>query len=102
MGIHNGIHDTDDDLYYYCPTRDCPCHDSYFYDASGNLYHHNDPRVRTVNDHNTRINDNIYSPRLDDLNNIQYNHVNNTSTATCLGASINHNNGSTNHHNNDI
>ena len=39
MGIHNGIHTTDNDHYYYCPIRDCPCHDSYFYDASGNLNH---------------------------------------------------------------
>ena len=81
MGIHNGIHTTDDDHYYYCPNNDCPCHDNYFYDASGNF---------------------DYNPRRDDLNNIQYNHINNTSTATCLGASSNHNNGSVNHHNNDI
>ena len=39
MGIHNGIHTTDDDHYYYCPDNDCPCHDNYFYDASGNLNH---------------------------------------------------------------
>ena len=60
MGIYNNIHSSDDDNYFYCPVNDCPCHDHYFYDASGNVYHHNDPRTRTVNDHNTRINDNIY------------------------------------------
>ena len=97
MGIHNRVHDTDDDHYYYCPTRDCPCHDSYFYDASGNVDNNNH------NDRNNRANRyHIYSPRLDDLNIIQYNHDNNASTTTCLGASSNHNNGSNNHHNNDI
>ena len=37
MGIYNGIHTVDDDLYYYCPRNDCPCHEQYFYDASRNL-----------------------------------------------------------------
>jgi hypothetical protein len=39
MGIYNSIHPCDDDLYFYCPRNDCPCHDHYFYDASGNLNH---------------------------------------------------------------
>jgi hypothetical protein len=39
MGIYNSIH-TDDDNYYYCAVRDCPCHGpAYHYDASGNLHH---------------------------------------------------------------
>lgn len=37
MGIYNGIHTVDDDLYYYCPDNDCACHDRWFYDSSGNL-----------------------------------------------------------------
>jgi hypothetical protein len=38
MGIYNNIHPCDDDLYFYCPTRDCPCHGpAYYHDASGNL-----------------------------------------------------------------
>lgn len=46
MGIHNGIHTTDDDHYYYCPDNDCPCHDNYFYDASGNFdYQFERPRL---------------------------------------------------------
>jgi len=36
LGIYNGIHTVDNDLYYYCPRNDCPCHHHYFYDASGN------------------------------------------------------------------
>ena len=47
MGIYNGIHTVDDDLYYYCPRNDCPCHHHYFYDASGNLndYQFERPRL---------------------------------------------------------
>jgi hypothetical protein len=40
MGIYNSIHPCDDDLYFYCPTRDCPCHGpAYHYDSSGNIHH---------------------------------------------------------------
>ncbi len=53
MGIYNNIHPTDDDLYYYCPRNDCPCHDHYFYDSSGNydLDIHNDNNIRATNHH---------------------------------------------------
>jgi hypothetical protein len=37
MGIYNHIHDVDDDLYYYCPVNDCPCHGNDYYDCSRNL-----------------------------------------------------------------
>jgi hypothetical protein len=46
MGIHNGIHTDDDDLYYYCPRNDCPCHHHYFYDASGNIDNYQFERPR--------------------------------------------------------
>jgi len=36
MGIYNLIHDVDDDLYYYCPVSDCPCHGPDYYDSSRN------------------------------------------------------------------
>ena len=36
MGIYNLIHDVDDDLYYYCPASDCPCHGPDYYDSSRN------------------------------------------------------------------
>jgi len=48
MGIYNGIHPDDDDLYFYCPRNDCPCHYHYFFDASRNLNQsadHNDDRT---------------------------------------------------------
>jgi len=45
-------HDYNDDLYYYCPRNDCPCHDNNFYDSSGNYDN------RSHNDNN--INDNQY------------------------------------------
>jgi hypothetical protein len=38
MGIYNLIHDNDDDLYYYCPINDCPCHSPDYYDSSRNNY----------------------------------------------------------------
>ena len=38
MGIYNLIHDVDDDLYYYCPVSDCPCHGPDYYDSSRNHY----------------------------------------------------------------
>ena len=38
MGIYNLIHDNNDDLYYYCPTIDCPCHSPDYYDSSRNNY----------------------------------------------------------------
>ena len=42
MGIYNLIHDNDDDLYYYCPVNDCPCHQPDYYDSSRNINHNND------------------------------------------------------------
>jgi hypothetical protein len=39
MGIYNLIHDFNDDLYYYCPVNDCPCHQPDYYDSSRNLNH---------------------------------------------------------------
>jgi hypothetical protein len=39
MGIYNLIHNNDDDLYYYCPVNDCPCHQPDYYDSSRNNYH---------------------------------------------------------------
>lgn len=42
MGIYNCIHTDDDDNYYYCAVRDCPCHGPDYYDASRNL-NNNDP-----------------------------------------------------------
>jgi len=38
MGIYNLIHDFDDDLYYYCPVNDCPCHSPDYHDSSRNNY----------------------------------------------------------------
>jgi hypothetical protein len=40
MGIYNNIHDINDndDLYYYCPVNDCPCHQPDYYDSSRNNY----------------------------------------------------------------
>ena len=38
MGIYNLIHDFNDDLYYYCPVNDCPCHQPDYYDSSRNNY----------------------------------------------------------------
>jgi hypothetical protein len=38
MGIYNLIHDNNDDLYYYCPVNDCPCHQPDYYDSSRNNY----------------------------------------------------------------
>jgi hypothetical protein len=38
MGIYNLIHNVDDDLYYYCPVNDCPCHQPDYYDSSRNNY----------------------------------------------------------------
>jgi len=37
MGIYNCIHTDDDDNYYYCAVRDCPCHGPDYHDASRNL-----------------------------------------------------------------
>jgi hypothetical protein len=55
MGIYNAIHDPDDDLYYYCPRNDCPCHDHYFYDSSGN-YDFNDRSAQYIDNRNTNVN----------------------------------------------
>jgi len=49
LGIYNNIHSVDDDDYFYCPRNDCPCHDHYFYDSSGNYDNHH--RVHN-DDHN--------------------------------------------------
>jgi hypothetical protein len=38
MGIYNLIHNVDDDLYFYCPVNDCPCHQPDYYDSSRNNY----------------------------------------------------------------
>jgi hypothetical protein len=38
MGIYNHIHNVNDDLYYYCPVNDCPCHQPDYYDSSRNNY----------------------------------------------------------------
>ena len=39
MGIYNNIHDpNNDDNYYYCPRRDCACHQHDYYDSSRNNY----------------------------------------------------------------
>jgi hypothetical protein len=37
MGIYNCIHTDDDDNYYYCAVRDCPCHGPDYHDASRNI-----------------------------------------------------------------
>jgi hypothetical protein len=69
LGIYNNIHPSDDDNYFYCPVNDCPCHDHYFYDSSGNIYLdiHNDNNIRATNhniyefhhhDHNCCTNNN--------------------------------------------
>lgn len=26
MAVHNNIHSPHEDLYFYCPNEDCPCH----------------------------------------------------------------------------
>jgi hypothetical protein len=38
MGIYNLIHNSNDDLYFYCPVNDCPCHQPDYYDSSRNNY----------------------------------------------------------------
>jgi hypothetical protein len=38
MGIFNLIHNSNDDLYFYCPVNDCPCHQPDYYDSSRNNY----------------------------------------------------------------
>jgi hypothetical protein len=66
MGIYNLIHDNDDDLYYYCPVNDCPCHQPDYYDSSRNNYNffnYDDESSSNVrpNNHNgttTNINNN--------------------------------------------
>jgi hypothetical protein len=53
MGIYNLIHDFDDDLYYYCPTIDCPCHSPDYHDSSRNNYYFYDlNNNHIVNDDN--------------------------------------------------
>ena len=49
MGIYNLIHDNDDDLYYYCPVNDCPCHQPDYYDSSRNNYYFFDLNNNHVN-----------------------------------------------------
>ena len=59
MGIYNLIHDNNDDLYYYCPVNDCPCHQPDYYDSSRNNY--NNYYFFDINDNDdcSRNNDNI-------------------------------------------
>jgi hypothetical protein len=65
MGIYNNIHDpNNDDNYYYCPVNDCPCHQHYFYDSSGN---HND---------NDSTNDNNIKYEYNDEHDVYFNYVN--------------------------
>jgi hypothetical protein len=49
MGIYNLIHNYDDDLYYYCPASDCPCHQPNYYDSSNS---------RPINHNGTTTNNN--------------------------------------------
>ncbi len=61
MGIYNFIHNNDDDLYYYCPVNDCPCHQPDYYDSSrnnyNNVYFNNDNKY---DDYNV-VNNNYYN-----------------------------------------
>jgi len=51
MGIHNNIHDYNDDHYYYCTLYDCACDKPLnYYDTSNNYFF--------KSAHNTSINDN--------------------------------------------
>jgi hypothetical protein len=61
MGIYNLIHDNNDDLYYYCPTIDCPCHSPDYYDSSRNNY--NNYYFFDIND-NDRSSDNNFCGEL--------------------------------------
>ena len=52
MGIYNLIHNYDDDLYYYCPVNDCPCHQPDYYDSSRN----NNIKFEYNDEHNVYFN----------------------------------------------
>jgi hypothetical protein len=68
MGIYNLIHNNDDDLYYYCPVNDCPCHQPDYYDSSRNNYNffnyefESSSNVRP-NNHNGTTTNNNNNPR---------------------------------------
>ena len=68
MGIYNLIHNNDDDLYFYCPVNDCPCHQPDYYDSSRNNYNffnyefESSSNVRPNNHNGTTTNNNV-SPR---------------------------------------
>jgi hypothetical protein len=68
MGIYNLIHNNDDDLYYYCPASDCPCHQPDYYDSSRNNYNffnyddESSSNSRPINHNGTTTNNNV-SPR---------------------------------------
>jgi hypothetical protein len=64
MGIYNLIHNNDDDLYYYCPVNDCPCHQPDYYDSSRNNYNffnyddESSSNIRPINHNGTTTNNN--------------------------------------------
>jgi hypothetical protein len=62
MGIYNLIHNSDDDLYFYCPVNDCPCHQPDYYDSSRNNYNfyefESSSNVRPNNHNGTTTNNN--------------------------------------------
>jgi hypothetical protein len=60
MGIYNLIHDNNDDLYYYCPVNDCPCHQPDYYDSSRNNYNN----VYFNNDNDNCASDNNFCGEL--------------------------------------
>jgi hypothetical protein len=58
MGIYNLIHNNDDDLYYYCPASDCPCHQPDYYDSSRNNFYdfESSSNIRPINHNGTTTN----------------------------------------------
>jgi hypothetical protein len=58
MGIYNLIHNNDDDLYYYCPVNDCPCHQPDYYDSSRNNFYdfESSSNIRPINHNGTTTN----------------------------------------------
>jgi hypothetical protein len=63
MGIYNLIHNNDDDLYYYCPVNDCPCHQPDYYDSSRNNYNFYDSSNSRPINHNGITTNNNNNPR---------------------------------------
>jgi hypothetical protein len=67
MGIYNLIHNNDDDLYFYCPVNDCPCHQPDYYDSSRNNYNFfnvdYDSSNSRPNNHNGTTTNNNNNPR---------------------------------------